>query len=78
MFYGDDLFEGFVCGCLFLYKVFGIGFIVFLGYILENLFEVVFVSSGFGIVIWFDGVDVSGYLSLVEYMMLGWINGLLL
>ncbi|TYC52495.1 M48 family metalloprotease [Rhodobacterales bacterium] len=77
MLFGDDPLEGFVRGRSFLHKALGIGFTVPSGYILENSPEAVLASNADGTAIRFDGADISGYSSLVDYMKSGWINGLL-
>lgn len=77
MLFGDDPLEGYVRGRQFLHKGLGISFEVPKGFVLENSAEAVLASNGSGTAMRFDGADLTGYASLQDYMLSGWINGLI-
>ncbi|SDR31266.1 M48 family metalloprotease [Pseudovibrio sp. Tun.PSC04-5.I4] len=77
MLFGDDPLEGYVRGRQFLHKGLGISFGVPKGFVLENSAEAVLASDGAGTAMRFDGADLTGYASLTDYMLSGWINGLI-
>ncbi len=77
MLFGDDPLEGYVRGRQFLHKGLGISFSVPKGFALENSAEAVLASNKSGTAMRFDGADLTGYASLTDYMLSGWINGLI-
>ncbi len=77
MLFGDDPLEGYVRGRQFLHKGLGISFSVPKGFVLENAAEAVLASNKSGTAMRFDGADLTGYASLTDYMLSGWINGLI-
>ncbi|KZL13597.1 TPR repeat-containing protein YfgC precursor [Pseudovibrio sp. Ad37] len=77
MLFGDDPLEGYVRARQFLHKGLGISFSVPKGFVLENSAEAVLASNNSGTAMRFDGADLTGYASLTDYMLSGWINGLI-
>jgi predicted Zn-dependent protease len=76
MVFGDDPSEGFVRGREFLHPRLAIAFQVPPGYRLENTKEAVLAAAGENSAMRFDGVTVDAGTEPADYIVSGWINGL--
>ncbi len=76
MVFGDDPGEGFVRGREFLHPRLAISFQVPEGYRLENTKEAVLAAAGEDSAMRFDGVTVDANTKPSDYLVSGWINGL--
>jgi predicted Zn-dependent protease len=74
--FGDDPSEGFVRGREFLHPRLAIRFEVPVGFRLENTKDAVLAAAGEDTALRFDGITVDPDVAPAEYLMSGWINGL--
>ena len=74
--YGDTPEEGYVRGRTFVHPLLGVSFTVPDGFVIDNSAAAVMATGPGEVAIRFDGTQVSGKTSMVDYMRSGWVTGL--